>query len=286
MGAVLTSISAFKQGLTGGAFEALAAVSGDTLSALFFSESSGAYVEEVISGNSTQRMEVAVFSPRFGDNQFGLRMQHKFNPTQASPAGPPQWILPKQLDVPLFPSDTLNIQVNAPAAAGNANVCLQVYYQNVPGAGQRLASWTQIDAIGWVRVLGIEVTVTPGATGSPGTAVAINANDARLRANLDYALLGYNTDTSGLAFRIKGPDTSGFNILMPVSFDERNMANYFVDQDVLRSPLNGSRLEGPHIPIINSNNAGSTTIDGVAHNNPGATKVTLFLAEMNAPVPV
>lgn len=286
MGAVLTSISTFKQGLTGGAFEALAAVSGDTLSALFFNTDSNAYVEEVISGNSTQRMEVAIFSPRYGDNQFGTRFQHMFNPTQASPAGPPQWIQPKQLDIPLFPSDTLNVQVNAPAAAGNANVCLQVYYQNVPGAGQRLASWGLIDSIGWTRVLGIEVTVTPGATGSPGTAVAINANDARLRANLDYALLGYTTDTSGLAFRIKGPDTSGFNILMPVSFDARNTANYFIDQDVMRNGVSGSQSEGPHIPIINSNNAGSTTIDGVAHNNPGATKVSLVLAEMNSPVPV
>ena len=44
--------------------------------------------------------------------------------------------------------------------------------------------------------------------------------------------------------------------------------------------------EGPHIPVINSNNAGSTLVDGLAHNNPGATKVTLILAEMNTPVPV
>jgi hypothetical protein len=286
MGAVLTSISTFKQALTGGAFEALAAVSGDTLSALFFSADGGAFVEEIVSGNSTQRMEVAVFSPRFGDNQFGYRAQHMFNPTQAAPVGPPQWLMPRVLDIPVFPSDVLNVQVNAPAGAGNANVCLQLYYQNVPGAGQRLASWRQIEAIGWVRVLGIEVTVTPGATGSPGTAVAINANDARLRANLDYALLGYLTDTSGLAFRLKGPDTSGFNILLPVSFDARNTADYFVQQDIMRSTSVGSMSEGPHIPVINSNNAGSTTLDGLAHNNPGATKVTLILAEMNTPVPV
>jgi hypothetical protein len=286
MGAVLTSISAAKQGLTGGAFEALTAVTGDSLSALFFSADSNAFVEEVFSGNSTQRMEVAIFSPRFGDNQFGLRAQHAFNPTQASPAGPAQWIQPKMLDIPVFPSDTLNVQVNAPGAAGNANVSLQVYYQNVPGAGQRLANWTMLESIGWTRVLGIEVTVTPGATGQPGTAVAINANDARLRANLDYALLGYTTDTQGLTFRLRGPDTSGFNILLPCSFDSRNTANYFVDQDVLRNGALGSVSEGPHVPVVNSNNAGSTLIDGIAHNNPGATKVSLYLAEMNTPVPV
>ena len=286
MGSVLTSISAFKQGLTGGAFEALTACTGDSLAALFFSADSGAYVEEIISGNSTQKMEVAVFSPRFGDNQFGMRLQHMFNPTQAAPVGPPQWLMPRELDIPLFPSDVLNVQVNAPAAAGNANVSLQVYYVNVPGAGQRLAGWQQILAIGWVRVLGIEVTVTPGATGQPGTAVAINTNDARLRANLDYALLGYTTDTSGLTFRLRGPDTSGFNILMPVSFDARNTADYFVFQDILHAGPQGSAVDLPHIPIINSNNAGSTLVDGIAHNNPGATKVTLILAEMNQPVPV
>jgi hypothetical protein len=274
----LTSISAFKQTLTGGAFEALAAISGDSLTALFFDPNSSAYVEEVITGNSTQRMEVAIFSPRFGDNQFGLRLQHMFNPTQASPAGPPQWLMPRELDIPVFPSDALSISVNAPAAAGNANASLQVYYQNVPGAGQRLATWDQVKGIGWVRVLGIEVTVSPGATGSAGTAVAINANDARLRANLDYALLGYNTDTSGLTFRVRGPDTSNFNILMPVSFDARNTSDYFVFQDLLHP--------GPHIPIINSNNAGSTLVDGIAHNNPGSTKVSLILAEMNSVVPV
>jgi hypothetical protein len=286
VGSVLTSISAFKQGLTGGAFESLAAVSGDSLAALFFDPASGAYVEEVISGNSTQRMEVAIFSPRYGDNQFGTRFQHMFNPTQASPAGPPQWLMPRELDIPLFPSDVLNISVNAPAAAGNANVSLQVYYTNVPGAGQRLAAWAQVLAIGWVRILAVEVTVTPGATGQAGTAVAINTNDARLRANLDYALLGYQTDTSGLVFRLRGPDTSGFNILMPTSFDARNTADYFIFQDLLHTAPGGAATDLPHIPIINSNNAGSTLVDGIAHNNPGATKVSLIVAEMNTPVPV
>ena len=166
---VLTSISAFKQTLTGGAFESLAAVSGDSLSVLYFSPTGAAFVEEIITGNSTQRMEVAIFSPRFGDNQFGFRAQHMFNPTTAAPAGPSQLLMPRELDIPIFPSDALSVSVNAPAAAGNANLTMQAYYTVVPGAGQRLATWEAIQGIGWVRVLGIETTVTPRACGRIST---------------------------------------------------------------------------------------------------------------------
>jgi hypothetical protein len=49
---VVTSISAFKQSITGGAFEALAAATQDSLSIISFPSGSSAYVEEIISGNS------------------------------------------------------------------------------------------------------------------------------------------------------------------------------------------------------------------------------------------
>lgn len=269
---VITSVSAFKQGLTGGAFEALAAVSGDSLGVIYFNPGSNAYVEEVFTMNSTQRMEVAIFSPRFGDNQFGLRLQHAFNPTVSAAGGVTQFLLPPQLDIPIYSTDVLTVQVNAPAAAGNADVVLQQYYEDVPGTGQRLANFVQIEPL-IIRTLGIEVTVTPGTTGQPGTAVALNANDDRLRADTDYALLGYSTDLLSGCFRLKGPDTGFFNVPMPCSFDARNTSGYFVFQDQLRNT--------PHIIVLNSNNKGVTLIDGVAANNPGATKVSLVLAELS-----
>lgn len=270
---VITSVAAFKQGLTGGAFESLAVASGDSLAVIYFNPGSNAYVEEVFSMNSTQRMEVAIFSPRFGDNQFGLRLQHTFNPTVSAAGGVTQFLLPPQLDIPIYSTDALSVQVNAPAAAGNADVVMQQYYEDVPGTGQRLANWSQIEGL-IIRTLGIEVTVTPGTTGQYGTAVAMNANDDRLRADTDYALLGYSTDLLGGVFGIKGPDTGFFRVPMPCSFDARNTAGYFVFQDSLRST--------PHIPIINSNNKGTTLVDGIAANNPGATKVSLVLAELSA----
>jgi hypothetical protein len=269
---VLTSISTFKQSLSGSAFEALAAVSGDSLSIIAFPDSSNAWVEEFITGNSAHKMEVAVFSPRFGDNQYGMRQQHQFNPTTSGADGDPQLILPRVIDIPVFSTDTLNVQVNG-TASDNANVTLQLYYENIQGAGQRLATW---DTIGGniERYLGIEVTVTPGTTGSPGTAVALNANDDRLQADKDYALLGYNVDLPATCFRLRGPDTGFYNIPMPGHWDARHTSDWFVQA--------GKWRNRPHIPIINANNKATTFLDGLSSTNVGAVKLSLVFGQLRS----
>jgi hypothetical protein len=278
MAPVLTSILAFKQSLTGGAFEALAAGSSDSLTIISYPDSANAYVEEIWSGNSAHKMEVAVFSPRFGDNQYGLRMQHMFNPTLSGADGDPQLLLPRELDIPVYSSDQLNVQVNG-TASDNADVVLQLYYEHIQGAGQRLATWDQVSPMiaqanqgNQSRVLGIEVTVTPGATGNYGTAVALNANDDRLQADYDYALLGFTVDQPATSFGIKGPDTGYYRIAFPGHWDQRITADWFVQQAKQRGT--------PHIPIINANNKATTFLDGVSSNNAGATKVSLVLAQL------
>jgi hypothetical protein len=276
---VITSIAAFKQNITGGAFEALAAATQDSLSVISFPTGGAAYVEEIISGNSAAKMEVAVFSPRFGDNQSGVRLQHMFNPTLSGADGEPQLLLPRTIDIPVYSTDTLNVQVNG-TAASNADVVLQLYYDNIEGAGQRLASWEQVAPQivagigGTSRVLGIEVTVTPGATGNYGTSVALNANDDRLQANYDYALLGYTVDQPVLSIGIRGPDTGFYRVPMPGHWDARHTADWFVQQSKMRGK--------PHIPIINANNKGTTLLDGISSANPGATKVSLILAQLGS----
>ena len=274
---VLTSIAAFKQTITGGAFEALAAATGDSLSIIDYAEGSSAFVEEVIGGNSASKMEVAVFSPRFGDNQYGLRLQQMFNPTASGADGVPQLLLPREVDIPVYSTDALNVQVNG-TAGDHANVVLQLYYQNIQGAGQRLATWEQIRGMVMqannfaARTLAVEVTVTPGTTGNYGTAVALNANDDRLQADFDYALLGYNTDLPCLSIGIKGPDTGYYRIPMPGHWDSRHTSSWFIDQDLLRPT--------PHIPILNSNNKATTFLDGISPTNTGAIKVSLILAQL------
>lgn len=274
---VLTSLGAFKQGLTGGSFEALAACTADSLTIISFPNTANAYLEEVWSGNSAHKMEVAVYSPRFGDNQFGLRLQHQFNPTLSGADGDPQLLLPRELDIPLYSTDLLNVQVSG-TASDNADVVLQVYYEDIDGAGQRLATWEQIQPLiaqanaSQSRVLGIEVTVTPGATGNYGTAVALNANDDRLQADYDYALLGMIVDSATTSIGIKGPDTGFYRIAVPGHWDSRWTSDWFVQQAKWRGTA--------HIPIINANNKATTFLDGLSSNNVGAVKVTCILAQL------
>lgn len=269
---VLTSIGAFKQNITGGAFEALAANNGDSLAIIAFPDSAAAYIEEIISGNSAHKQEVAVFSPRFGDSTRGLRLQHQFNPTLSGADGEPQLILPRLLDIPVYSSDTLTVQVNG-TAADNANLVLQLYYTDVQGAGQRLATWQEVENR-ILRVLGIEVTVTPGATGDYGTSVALNANDDRLQADQDYALLGFTVDQPVLSIGIRGPDTGFYRIAMPGHWDARHTADWFVQSSLWRGTA--------HIPIINANNKASTNLDGLSSANAGATKVSLIMAQLRS----
>lgn len=270
MPATLTSFGAFKQNITGGAFENLSANNGDALSVLNFGPNAAAYVEEIWTGNSGGKSEFALWSSRFGDSTRGLRLQHQFNPTLSGADGEPQLLLPRLVDIPLYSSDTLTAQVNG-TATHNANMVVQVYYTDLPGSDQRLATWQEIE--GRIdRVLGIEVTVTPGATGDYGTAVALNANDDRLQANSDYAILGINVDQPVLSIGIKGPDTGFYRIGIPGSWDARHTADWFVQQSLWRG--------SPRIPIVNSNNKAGTFLDGLSSANAGATKVTLIMAQL------
>jgi hypothetical protein len=268
---VITSIAAFKQSLTGGSFEALAAGTKDSLSIIAFPDAEQAWIEEVFAHDSATKCELAIFSQRFGDNTFGLRQEVQFQAGRTQ-----QMLFPRIVDVPVWSADTLNVQANG-TASDNVDAVLQLYYTNIQGAGQRLARAEQIVPIikqgvaGNSRLLGIEVTVTPGTTGNYGTAVALNANDDRLQADYDYALIGFTTDKPVLSIGISGPDTGYYRIPMPGSWDSRWTADWFLRQAMDRGI--------PHVPVINANNKAVTFLDGIDAANPGAIKVSLLLAQ-------
>src|SRR5215469_17279373 len=279
MAALLTCVNTFKQSLTGSSFEALSAATKDSLQVVSTGDPNtpAGWIEEVWAANSAHKMEWEIFSQRFGDNQNGWRGQLMFNPTVTT-SNKMQLTAPRTVDIPVWSSDTLNVSANG-TASDNANVGYQIYYQNFLGSEQRLAPYSLVESAvkngisGNSRVLGIEVTVTPGTTGNYGTAVALNTNDDRLQADFDYALLGYVVDNDTTSIGIKGPDTGFYRIAMPGHWDSRITADWFIQQAAWRGT--------PHIPVVNANNKATTFLDGLSSNNAGATKVSLILAQLS-----
>jgi hypothetical protein len=267
----ISSVSVFKQNITGaGAWDALAANTGDSLTIADFADGSRAFIEEVWTGSSGATGEFSLYSTRFGDPLYGLRLQHQFNPTLSGDDGVPNLLLPDELDIEVFQSDNLQAQWFG-TATNNVNATAQIYYENLPGSAQLLASWEQIKG-NISKVLGIEVTVSPGTTGQPGTAVAINANDDRFVSDASYALLGITTSVPILTVRFYGPDTGYAKIPCPGSWDSRKSAGWFV---------RAARLRGvPHIPIFSANNKAASFIDAIHTSSAASTKVSLVIAQL------
>jgi len=267
----ISSVSVFKQSITGaGAWDALAANTGDSLTVADFADGSRAYIEEVWGGSSANSGEFSLYSTRFGDPLYGLRLQQMFNPTLSGDDGNPNLLLPDELDIEVYQSDNLQAQYFG-TATNNVNFTAQIYYENLPGSAQLLASWEQVRG-NISKVLGIEVTVSPGTTGQPGTAVAINANDDRFVSDASYALLGITTSVPIMTIRFYGPDTGYAKIPVPGSWDPRKAAGWFV---------RAARLRGvPHIPVFSANNKAATFIDAIHTSSAASTKVSLIIAQL------
>jgi hypothetical protein len=267
----ISSISVFKQSITGaGGWDALAGNTGDSLTVADFADGSRAYIEEVWGGSSANSGEFSLYSTRFGDPLYGLRLQQMFNPTLSGDDGTPNLLLPDELDIEVYQSDNLQAQYFG-TATNNVNFTCQIYYENLPGSAQLLASWEQVKG-NISKVLGIEVTVSPGTTGQPGTAVAINANDDRYVSDASYALLGMTTSVPINTIRFYGPDTGYAKIPCPGSWNPRITAGWFV---------RAARLRGvPHIPVFSANNKAATFIDAIHTSTAASTKVSLIIAQL------
>ena len=180
-------------------------------------------------------------------------------------------ISPIGLDQPIFPSDVLSVQANG-TAADDVIVTLLIYYQDIPGIHARLATYDYVKQNA-KNIVGINTNLTPG-DGVAGTAVALNAADNRLHANTDYALLGFTSNLAFGSLTLSGIDTGNLKVGGPILGEPDHDAMLYVDY--------ARAYNAPLIPIINSNNAGSTTLVGCG-TDVGACVVDTMLAELSAP---
>lgn len=160
------------------------------------------------------------------------------------------------------PQDNITVQLTSGAADQTIESIL-VHYSNLPGINAMLATWAQIaDRI--KNICTIETTNVSGATvGDYGGAVALNAGAADiLKANVNYALLGFLCDTAIGTVSVRGVDTGNLRVSGPGSTDRK------ITQDWFKNLSDKSGL--PCIPIINAANKANTFVD-IMHATAGTS---------------
>ena len=270
MGAALQVVHTFKQNATGTNPEALAAGSGDTLSVPNFEPGTRAWLLEAWAGNGAHACEFQIRSPFFHDNNRGIRMSYMFNPTLSGADGDPQFIFGEHVRQALYRTDTLIVETTC-TAADNVALDYLMYVENLQGADMQLVSWQTIEAI-IVNMVGIRVSVTAGATGDYGTAVALNNTDARLQANTNYAILGAQSQLPCGLLTFKGFETSSRRLGLPLFWNQRISWDFFVNLS--------KRFGIPCIPVVNANNAGNMLLEAADAATNVATAATINLAEL------
>lgn len=272
MGRLLDTITAYKDSLTGSAFEALTAASGDSFSIRWLGEGTTVKLLNVWGANNATKCQFSIRSPLLHDNVRGIRMAHMFNPTLNVADGNPQIYTSPYWQQPYSPTDTLIVEALG-TASDDVTLTQQLLY-DVPGEGigGRFMLASEVESR-LKNVVGILITPSAHATTSTyGTAEAIDTDDNRLKANTDYALLGIQTDLSFTTLKIVGPDTGNLGVSCPGHWDAQVSSGWFYEMS--------RRWQTPLVPIINSNNKGVTFASVADAGGGSAPQITLYLAEL------
>lgn len=247
----------------GAAFTALTANTGGTFTVRNTQLGSRIFLDGIWYKGATAG-QVRVRSPRLHDNVQGLRYQ-------AAAAG----AFNLMGDFPrthLVPQDVLTVEITG-GAAETDDAAILLSYDSLPGSDGRWATWDQI-LPRIVELVTNEVSIAAAATlGDWSAGTAINATNDLLRANTDYAVLGYVCQNPVCAVALQGPDVGGLKAGGPGSSSVLETREWFKRMD-LASDI-------PYLPIISSANKGGTLAFQCDSAAGAANLVDFMLAELS-----
>lgn len=156
-------------------------------------------------------------SPRLHDAVQGIRFRiDATDPVPLQPFGAVQVLIPQ---------DTLTLELSGSAVGGQIEqMQLLIYYEDLTGVSAHLITAEEANRRGR-NVEVQEVAITPGAAGGYSGQVAINSTFDNLKANTDYAILGYVVDTRCAAVRFQGPDFGGLGLGGPGLLSPRHLTS-------------------------------------------------------------
>lgn len=260
MGNALSLVSGFATN-PGATLTALTVNSGESLTVPAFTPGTQAEILAAWSPGATAGV-FRIRSPRLHDLSQGIRMQRGAANFDNLMHG-----ISRQ---PLYPADVLIGEISGGGAETDMGAMLQ-WFQDLPGVAARLLNPNDV-APRIRNIAGVEVDLTSGGVGAYGTPRALNFSFDTLKANTDYAILGYEVSAKVGVVCVFGPDTGNQHVGGPGSLSVWDTAEWFVQM---------SQDEGvPCIPVINGNNKGSTFVQIADVGNAVNSNVSLILAEL------
>lgn len=170
-------------------------------------------------------------------------------------------------DAPLIDGDGTNLEVE--------QYWLSYYYSDLPGAQARLHSLADVDPL--IQLI-VAQQVTIAAVVPPNYAsAALTSLYNTLKANRDYAVLGYQVDTALGAVALQGADTSNLKVGGPGILDIYKTRDYFVRIS--------AETGLPLIPVINAANAPATNLLVANDVAAAGANVTFFLGLLSQNLP-
>lgn len=208
---------------------------------------------------------VQLRSPRLHDNVQGIRVRSVISQVQP--------YLPAVFRQPLSPQDQLSLGISGSAVGGDIETAvLMVYYEDLPGAQGRFISADELNSR-TVDIVTVETVHTNGATGGYSGEVALNSSFDLLKANTDYALIGYDVDVERAAVGIRGSDTGNMRVGGPGDeLGKDYTRSWFLDL--------AFRWQKAMIPVFNSANRAAILCDVADDENALAGRVIWIFAEL------
>ncbi len=247
----------------GATITALTAGTANSFTVRAFEPGSKACLNGIWSQQATAGV-VRVRSPKMHDSTQGIRVN--------GPAAVIRNAMHDAAQSPLYSTDVLTFEMSGGGAEVDA-AALSIYYENLSGGDARLAMWEQVKA-GIANYLTVQVAVTgPATSGDWSAGNALNSLFDLLKADTDYAILGYGVDAEVLAVGIQGPDTGNYRTGGPGPIDPLETRSWFVRRSIDQAT--------PLIPVINSNNRGGTSVSVARITAAGTINVFLSMAELS-----
>jgi hypothetical protein len=188
-------------------------------------------------------------SAKLHDNVQGIRERIPGN-SQAFP------LQPNSYAQRIYPQDALIVEQSGSAVGGQIETgSLLVWYEDLIGVQANLVGPDEVMKRG-IELFTQETVHAAGVAGGYSGAVALNSTIDLMKANEDYALIGYTCDTQICSVAWRGADSGNLRVSGPGNILLRQLTREWFWRLSQRSGL-------PCIPVFNSANKSAITVDVV-----------------------